>query len=42
MEKLTRRSLLCGSFGLAAASALARPYTANAAATTVETCWNQD
>ena len=41
MATLTRRSLLHNSVGLAAAGALARPYTANAAATTVETWWNQ-
>src|SRR6516162_241842 len=38
---LTRRSLLGNSVGLAAAGALARPYIAHAAATTVETWWNQ-
>jgi len=38
---LTRRSLLRSSVGLAAAGALARPYIAHAAATTVETWWNQ-
>jgi len=37
---LTRRSLLRGSLGLAAAG-LGRPHIANAAATTVETWWNQ-
>jgi len=36
MTNLTRRSLLRSSFGLAAAGALARPYLANAAATTAE------
>src|SRR5271157_5352616 len=41
MFTLTRRSLLRGSVGLAATGALARPYIANAAATTVETWWNQ-
>ena len=39
MGNLTRRSVLRGSLGLAAA--LARPHIANAAATTVETWWNQ-
>jgi multiple sugar transport system substrate-binding protein len=39
MDNLTRRSVLRGSLGLAAA--LARPNMANAAATTVETWWNQ-
>jgi multiple sugar transport system substrate-binding protein len=37
----TRRSVLGGSLGLAAAGALVRPYIAKAAATTVETWWNQ-
>ena len=41
MATLTRRSLLRSSVGLAAARALARPYIAHAAATTVETWWNQ-
>jgi multiple sugar transport system substrate-binding protein len=41
MLTLTRRSLLRGSVGLAATGALARPLIANAAATTVETWWNQ-
>jgi multiple sugar transport system substrate-binding protein len=41
MAILTRRSLLRRSLGLAAAGALARPHIANAAATTVETWWNQ-
>ena len=41
MDKLTRRSLLRGSLGLAAAAALTVPYLADAAATTVETWWNQ-
>ena len=41
MGNLTRRSLLLrGSLGLAAGM-LARPHVANAAATTVETWWNQ-
>ncbi len=41
MAILTRRSLLGRSLGLAAAGALTRPHIANAAATTVETWWNQ-
>jgi len=41
MDKPTRRSLLRGSLGFAAATALGRPHFANAAATTVETWWNQ-
>ena len=40
MAILTRRSVLRGSVGLAAA-ALTRPHIVNAAATTVETWWNQ-
>src|ERR1700730_12908091 len=40
MTILTRRSLLRRSLGLTAAGILARPYVANAAATTVETWWN--
>src|SRR6516164_3353288 len=41
MANLTRRSLLYGSLGVAAAGALARPHIANAAATTAEVWWNQ-
>src|SRR5215469_3861342 len=41
MAILTRRSVLRGSVGLAAAGALARPHVANAAATTAEVWWNQ-
>src|SRR5262249_15438329 len=41
MKTMTRRSILCSSFGLTAAGILTRPYVANAAATTVETWWNQ-
>jgi multiple sugar transport system substrate-binding protein len=41
MAKFTRRSVLCGSLGLAAAGVLARPYIANAAATTAEVWWPQ-
>jgi multiple sugar transport system substrate-binding protein len=41
MEKLSRRSLLRASIGVAAAGALARPYIANAAATTVTAWWVQ-
>jgi len=41
MDILTRRSVLRGSVGLAAASALARPHIANAAATTAELWWQQ-
>ena len=41
MTILTRRSVIRGSVGLAAAGALARPYIANAAATTAEMWWIQ-
>jgi multiple sugar transport system substrate-binding protein len=41
MTILTRRLVLRGSLGLAAASTLARPYIANAAATTAEMWWGQ-
>ena len=41
MGNLTRRSVLRGSFGLAAAGTLARPYIANAAATTANVWWTQ-
>src|SRR5437899_1768791 len=41
MTILTRRSVLRGSVGLAAAGALGRPYIASAAATTAEMWWAQ-
>jgi multiple sugar transport system substrate-binding protein len=41
MGTLSRRSVLHGSLGLAAAGTLARPYIANAAATTAEVWWSQ-
>src|SRR5882762_7289637 len=41
MAKLTRRSILRSSAALAAAGALARPYIANAAATTATVWWTQ-
>ena len=41
MANLTRRSVLRSSVGLAAAGTLARPYIANAAATTAEVWWIQ-
>jgi multiple sugar transport system substrate-binding protein len=41
MAKLTRRSVLRGSVGLATAGALMRPYIANAAATTATVWWTQ-
>src|SRR5205807_9750170 len=41
MTRLTRRSLLHSTLGLAAAGALARPFIANAAATTAEVWWPQ-
>jgi len=41
MTKLSRRSVLGGSFGLAAAETLARPFIANAAAKTASVWWTQ-
>jgi len=41
MSGLSRRSVLRSSLALAAASTLARPYVANAAATTAEVWWTQ-
>ena len=41
MNKLSRRSVLRGSIGLTAAGTLARPFIANAAATTVTVWWPQ-
>src|SRR6202023_1405997 len=41
MGDFTRRSVLRGRSGLAAAGTLARPHIANAAATTAEVWWNQ-
>jgi len=41
MADFTRRSVLRGSLGLAAAGTLARPHIANAAATTAEVWWVQ-
>src|SRR6188508_627805 len=41
MTNVSRRSVLRTTFGLAAAGALARPYIANAAATTAEVWWTQ-
>src|ERR1700730_17752348 len=41
MADFTRRSVLRGSLGLAAAGTLGRPHIANAAATTAEVWWNQ-
>ena len=41
MAILTRRSVLGGSLGLVAAGTLARPYVANAAATTATVWWAQ-
>src|SRR5256885_1217156 len=41
MARLTRRSVIRGSIGLVAAGTLARPYIANAAATTAEVWWIQ-
>src|SRR5215831_933310 len=41
MGDLTRSSVIRGTLGLAAAGTLARPYIANAAATTAEVWWPQ-
>src|SRR5215469_7482196 len=41
MGNVSRRAVLRNSLGLAAAAALARPYLANAAATTAEIWWVQ-
>jgi multiple sugar transport system substrate-binding protein len=41
MGKLSRRSVLRGSVGLAAAGGLSRPFIANAAATTASVWWTQ-
>jgi len=41
MRKLSRRSVLRGSLGFAAAGTLARPFVANAAATTANVWWIQ-
>src|SRR5580700_2801608 len=41
MTTLTRRSVLRSSLALGAAGTLARPYIANAAATTAEVWWVQ-
>lgn len=41
MASLTRRRVLRSSLGLVAAASLARPYIANAAATTAEVWWTQ-
>ena len=41
MSNLSRRSVLQGSVGLAAAGTLSRPYIANAAAKTVTAWWTQ-
>ncbi|MGA8550895.1 MAG: ABC transporter substrate-binding protein [Stellaceae bacterium] len=41
MNQWTRRSLLRGSMGFAAAATLARPYIADAAATTATVWWTQ-
>src|SRR5712671_3930002 len=41
MRGVTRRSLIRGSAGLMATGALARPYLANAAATTATVWWTQ-
>src|SRR5690349_24327829 len=41
MGKLSRRSMLRGSLGFAAAGTIARPFVANAAATTATVWWTQ-
>src|SRR5438093_9125448 len=41
MTTLSRRSVLRNSLAVAAARTMARPYTANAAATTAEVWWTQ-
>src|SRR5215813_2930785 len=41
MENVSRRLVLRSSLGVAAAGALARPYIANAAATTATVWWTQ-
>jgi len=41
MRRLSRRSVLRGSLGIAAAGSLARPYIANAATTTASVWWAQ-
>src|SRR5215469_15172777 len=41
MGNLSRRSVLRGSLGLAAAGTFTRPYIANAAATTATVWWTQ-
>src|SRR6476469_1751351 len=41
MARLTRRSVIHGSFGVIAAGTLARPYIANAQAKTAEVWWPQ-
>jgi hypothetical protein len=41
MTKLSRRSMLGGSLGFAAAGTLARPFIAKAAATTATVWWPQ-
>jgi multiple sugar transport system substrate-binding protein len=41
MRLITRRSMLRSSAGLIAAGAVARPYIANAAATTATVWWTQ-
>src|SRR5437879_11765471 len=41
MSYLTRRSFLCSSLAFAAAGSVARPYIANAAATTATMWWAQ-
>ena len=41
MSSLSKRAMIRGSLSLAAAGPLARPFVANAAATTVSVWWTQ-
>jgi multiple sugar transport system substrate-binding protein len=41
MSNLSRRTVICGSLSLGATGTLARPYVANAAATTATAWWSQ-
>src|SRR5215472_6266368 len=41
MSKLSRRRVIAGSLGLAAAGTIVRPFIANAAATTASVWWTQ-
>jgi len=41
MSNPSRRTVICGSLGLVAAGTVARPFVANAAATTASVWWSQ-